>query len=96
MQVAAIGDGDDGGGGETRVAVAVRRREALSMMVVVVVVVEEVLISLATPKQSASKSRCLIWASCGREGKEGCYIALISICNKVQHGAGGYCEFLAM
>ena len=95
MQVAAIGDGDDGGGGETRVAVAVRRQEALSMMVVVVVV-EEVLISLATPKQSISKSRCLIWASCGREGKGGCYIALISICNKVQHGAGGYCEFLAM
>ena len=89
-----MGDSDDGGGGETRVAVAVRRWEASSMMVVVVV--EEVLISLATPKQSVGKSRRSIWASCGSEGKRGRYIVLISICNKVQHGADGYCEFLAM
>ena len=89
-----MGDGDNGGGGETRVAVAVRRQEASSMMVVVVV--EEVLISLAMPKQSVGKSQRSIWVSCGSEGKGGCYIALISICNKVQHGAGGYCKLLAM
>ena len=62
----------------------------------VMVVVEGVLISLAMPKQSVGKSQCSIWASCGSKGKGGCYIALISTCNEVQHGAGGYCEFLAM
>ena len=62
----------------------------------VVVVVEEVLISLAMPKQSVGKSRRSIWASCGSEGKGGRYIAFISSCNKVQHDAGGYCEFLVM
>ena len=36
------------------------------------------------------------WASCGREGRWEHYIALISIYNNVQHGAGGYCEFLVM
>ena len=56
-------------------------------MVVVVVVM---------PKSSIGKSRCPIWASCGSEGTWGHYIALISICNEVQHGAGGSREFLAM
>ena len=89
-----MGNSDDGGAGETRVAVAVRRWEASSKMVVVVV--EEVLVSLVMPKQSVSKSRRSIWASCGSKGKGGHHIALIFICNKVQHGAGEYCEFLAM
>ena len=62
----------------------------------VVVVVEEENDCLLTPKSSIGKSQCLIWASCGSEGKGEHYIALISLCNKVQHGAGGYCEFLVM
>ena len=90
-----MGDGDNGGGCKMRVAVAARRWEASSMMVVVVMF-EEVLISLAMPKQSVGKSQRSIWASCGSEGKGGHYIALISICNQVQHGAGGYCKFSAM
>ena len=32
----------------------------------------------------------------GSKGKGGHYIALISLCNKAQHGAAGYCKFLAM
>ena len=62
----------------------------------VVVVVEEEDDCLLKPKSSIGKSRCSIWASCGSEGKEERYIALISLCNKLQHGAGGYCEFLVM
>ena len=58
--------------------------------------VEEENTCLLTPKSSVGKSQHLIWASCGSKGKRGCYIALISTCNEVQHGAGGYCEFLIM
>ena len=47
-------------------------------------------------EENSCLCRCSIWASCGSKGKWGRYIALISLCNKVQHGAGGYCEFLAM
>ena len=60
------------------------------------VVVEEENNSLLMPKSSTSFCQCSIWALCGSEGKWGHYIALISTCNKVQHGAGGYCEFLAI
>ena len=55
----------------------------------VVVVVEEENDCLLMPKSSIGRR-------VGSEGKGGCYIALISLCNKVQHGAGGYCNFLAM
>ena len=94
MQVAAIGDSDDGGGGETRVAV---RRQWVGIMKDGGGGEEENN-CLLMPKLSIgiSKSRCSIWASCGSEGKWGRYIALISICNEGQHGAGGSCEFLVM
>ena len=62
----------------------------------VVVVVEEENDCLLTPKSSIGFCRNSIWASCGSEGKEERYIALISLRNKLQHGAGGYCEFLVM
>ena len=90
--MAAIGNGDDNGGGEMRVAV---RRQWVG-------VVndggggEEENNCLLTPKSSIGKSRCSISASCGSKGKWGHYIALISLCNEGQHGAGGYCEFLVM
>ena len=45
------------------------------------------------PKLSIGKSWCSIWVLCVSKGKWGCYIALISTYNTVQHGAGGNCEF---
>ena len=92
MQVAVIGDGGDGGGGETRVAV---RRQWVG-------IVkdggggEEENNYLLMPKLSIGFCQCSIWALCGSEGKRGRYIALISVCNEGQHGAGGYCELLVM
>ena len=90
MRVAAIGDGD-GGGDEMRVVVT---RRWVGVVKDVVVLVEEENDCLLMPKSSVGFCRRSIWASCGSEGKRGRYIALISTCNKVQHGAGGYCEFL--
>ena len=58
--------------------------------------VEEENDCLLTPKLSIGFCQCSIWASCGSEGKGERYIALISVCNKVQPGAGAYCEFLVM
>ena len=65
----------------------------------VVVVVEEQNNSLLIPKLIISKSQCFAndqFGHCVVEGECGQYIALISGCNVVQHGAGGYCEFLDM
>ena len=63
---------------------------------IMVVVVEKENDCLLMPKLSIGFCRCSIWVLCGSEGKGEHYIALISLCNKVQHGASGYCEFLVM
>ena len=94
MRVAAVGDGD-GGGREMRVVVVKWgwrwwEREGWWWWL------KKKMIVCWRPNRASAFADARFGRRVGSEGNGGRYIALISLCNKVQHGAGGYCEFLAM